>query len=526
MRTNPLSSSATGICVRIIAALGLALASGQVAAQEASGSYQGTVTEACLMFLNPGYLNPARGQGVIGIMANPAALSAVRGRQVGLAFGLPQRSEGSFTVRVSDSSLVYGAVDVHASLALKEMGGLAAIGFAQQYRRWRFGVALYQPRRGGLSLEAGGSFRLDTHFDVDTPITRQMVPDLPVEEIPVRWHVHTTVDASFAGGPAELSLAALPVVAAVSYTRRPLTVGVGLTYYRLRSNNPPASFLSHMSARGEVTGTPGGIDPLTNQPWWGTLQGTFSVQDDPLRAQYKIDLKGDRFAGSLGALVALGPLSLGVTYTRGFPCTLQGEYLLTTWRSSGPPADKRLPQVSLSWANRPQLTGNATLELANFQKDSLAYRSEGGLRLRGYHSVAAGLHLFVLGVFGGLEAAQDYPDLTSAYVGAYLDIPLPWLPVRLNAGVLQRADALQTDRDYFAPFRVVSHVGAGAAFRLPLARWLSLGDQPAWLRLGVRSSLTSVALKLFTERTNTPQDRVLPALNETLALGMGVDFPF
>ncbi len=228
----------------------------------------------------------------------------------------------------------------------------------------------------------------------------------------------------------------------------------------------------------------------------------------------------------MGALLALGPLSLGATYARGFPCTLQGEYLLTTWRSSGPPAERRLPQVSLSWDNRPQLTGQATLELADFEKDSVVYRSEGALRLRGYHSLAAGLQLFVLGLFGGIDMAQGYPDLSSAYVGAYLDIQLPVLPVRLNAGILQRADAVQTSRDYFAPFRVVSHVGAGVAVRLPLAKWLALGDQPSWLRLGVRSSLTSVALKLFTEKTDTPQDRVLPALNETLALGLGLDLPF
>jgi hypothetical protein len=498
----------------------------EASAQYANGSYQGTVPEACLMFLNPGYLNPARGQGALGISANPAALYSVKGTQAAVAFGLPESSEGNFTFRVSDSSLAYGAIDVEAGLKLKEMGGLAGLGIAQQYRRWRFGVALFQPRRGGVAMRAGGDFVLQTHFQVQTPIPRQMVPDLPVEEIPVSWDVTTRVEASFAGGPGELSLSVLPVAAAVSYTLRPLTLGVGLTYYRLSTSGRPMQFRSHISGEGVVTGTPGGIDPLTNQPWWGTLQGYFSLEDDPICGGYKLDLRGDRFAASVGANLALGPLSLGATYTRGFPTTLHGSYELRTVRTIGPPADVRLPQVSLSWANRPQLTGQASLLLANFEKDSVVYRDEGELRLRGSHSIAAGLHLFVLGVFGGMEMAQDFPDLSSAYVGVYLDVPLPWLPVRLNAGVLQRADAVQTEHNFFAPFRVISHLGAGVAVRLPLARWLALGTQPSWLRIGVRSSLTSVALKLFTEKTEAPEKQVLPKVTETLALGMGLDFPF
>lgn len=494
--------------------------------QYATGSYQGTVSEACLMFLNPGYLNPARGQGALGIGANPAALYSVKGTQAALAFGLPESSEGNFTFRVSDSSLAYGAIDVEAGLKLKEMGGLAGLGIAHQFRRWRFGIALFQQRRGGVSLRAGGDFHLQTHFQVRTPITRQMVPDLPVEEIPVSWDVTTTVDASFAGGPGELFIAALPVAAAASYTLRPLTLGVGLTYYRLRTSDRPLQFSSQISAQGYVTGTPGGIDPLTNQPWWGTLQGYFSLDDNPFSGSYKLSLEGDRFAASVGANLAFGPLSVGATYTRGFPTTLHGSYELRTIRTTGPPADARLPQVSLSWANRPQLTGQASLLLANFQKDSVVHRHEGELRLRGSHAIAAGLHLFILGVFGGMEMAQDVPDLSSAYVGAYLDVPLPALPIRLNAGVLQRIDAVQTKHDFFAPFRVVSHVGAGAAVRLPLARWLAMGNQPSWLRVGVRSSLTSVGLRLFTEKTEAPEKRVLPKVTETLALGMGLDFPF
>jgi hypothetical protein len=305
-----------------------------------------------------------------------------------------------------------------------------------------------------------------------------------------------------------------------------LTVGIGLTYYRLSTSNRPAQFTSHISAQGVVTGTPMGIDPLTNQPWWGTLTGQFRIDDDPWSARYKLDLRGDRFAASVGALLALGPLSLGVSYTRGFPTTLHGEYELTTIRSSGPPASSRLPEVRLNWDNRPQLTGGASLVLTNFEKDSVVYRSEGNVRLGGYHSLAAGVHLFVLGVFGGVEMAQDFPDLSSAYLGAYVDIPLPLLPVRLNAGVLQRADALQTGSDYFAPFRVVSHVGAGLAVRLPIARWLTLSNEPTWLRVGVRSSLASLAVKAFTEKSEEPLERVLPKVTETLALGMGLDLPF
>ncbi len=508
--------------------LWLQLLSGLVVAQQLVGTYTTSAPEASLFFLNPGYLNPALGKGILGMAANPAALRTVTGRQMGIAFELPQSSDGSFSIKAMDSTDVYAPVYLDTQLELREMGGIAAVGYAQQMGRWCFGVGLMQAQRGGVNLQARGGVVVRTHFEVDQPITKAMVPDLPVDEIPILWNVNTDVSLEFASTPAQLYLSILPIMAGVCYNRGPLSLGLGVKYFHISSSDETARLTSLISGIGTIVGVPYGNDPYTGTPWRGSVTADFTIDDQPFLADYSFNVSGNRFEVSVGGILKLGPFSIGANFANGFRGNIKGSYQITTIQTIGLPEENEIPQVDLNWSNHPQLSGHASLYLANFKKDTTSFQDSGELEVGGYRSYSFGIHFLVLGAFVGGELPQSYPDLASVYAGINIEFPLPFVPVRLNAGLIHRTDAIQSSADYAVPFRVVTHAGIGVAVKFPyLQRWTGLGKQDVWLRFGLRSSLTSLVLKAMEEDVNdNTTNRSLPSVSESLALSLGLEVPF
>ncbi len=494
-------------------------------AQHLTGSYHVSAPEASLFSLKPGYLNPAIESGVLGIMSNPASLDAVDGQSVGLAFILPQTSEGSFSIQAADSSEFYDPIVIDARVKIQELGGLSAFGFAQQHGRLRWGAVLYQPLRSGFSLQARGDLPLKTHYEFDKPLTRQEIPDLPVEEIPVLWDITSDINLHFSSTPTEIYLSVLPIVVAASYRLGPLSVGAGLQYYQYSSGNKPTQLVSEITGTGTVTGTPYGSDTQTGLPWAGSFSADFTIADQPLVAEYSVDLSGNRFALSTGFALNWGPLSLGASYAHGFGTTMKGSYVLRTIRTSGPPDLDRIAQAQVDWTLRPELSGHVSLDFADFEKDTVAYEDSGSLSFGGYHSFGAGIRFLFLGAFVRGQIPVQYPEFGAATFGVYVAFPIPFTPIRLNAGLLSRTDGVMSSQDHITPYRVTTHLTAGTAIRLPLNRWFGIGKSPAWIRIGVRSSLISMALSGIEENINEPESKRIPPIDKTLGLSLGLETP-
>ncbi len=511
--------------LRILVFLCVLTVSFPVAAQQLIGTYNTNTPEASLFFLSPGYMNPALGNGVLGMHANPAALKRVSGSQFALAFEFAQSSQTDFTIQAVDKTEVYDALSLEAKVEIKEPSGLAAFGYAQQFGRWRMGVAITRARRGGFALRAQGSIDVDAHFQVDQPITKDMVSNLPVDEIPVVWDVNSTITVDLSSEPAELYLSVLPIMAGLSYSAGPLSLGLGLQYFDISSSNKRARLTSSVTGTGTITGSPTGTDPFTGQNWAGSVTADFSIDDQPLIADYAIDVSGNRVALSLGGMLNLGPISLGATYTHGFPGKLSGSYDISTVRTIGLPEEIEIPQIELDLTNSPNISGHASIQLADFVKDTVSFHDMGDLTLGSYEEYSVGLHFLVFGVFAGINFPRELPDLRSIYGGVYVDFSLPFAPVRFNAGLIHRSDAIEGEKDEFIPYRVVTHVGAGLAVELPLNRWIGLGFEPYWLRFGLRSSLASFTLDAFENEFKDTVDKDLPPLFDNIALSCGLEIP-
>lgn len=493
--------------------------------QHITGSYSASVPESDLFFLNPDYMNPAQGGGVVGIGCNPAALTGIKGRMATFALGLAKSSSGAFQIMASDSSDVYGSVYLDTKIELQEFGGLAAIGYGQQSGRWYWGVALSQPRRGGISLEAKGEVAVDANFNLNQSITPSVDPSMPVGDLPVSWDVQGRVTLSLSGKPAELYIATLPFMAAVAYKRGALSLGAGLTYQYLYSSDGVAQLNTHISANAIGIGTPTGVDPISNQPWSGKIIARVSVEDDPITATYKIDASGSRFGLNTGMKLDVGPLALGGSYGYYFRGNIKGAYQLTTVHTVDIPEDVLFSNVKLNWSNSPEVKGTLDFRTADFTKDTLSYEDSGNISLGGVHSYYAGLRLLFLGAFVGGEVPERMPDLSSLSFGVYLHTPLPKLPVRVNVGFITRTDGIRSKDSFLTPYRVVSHVGMGVAARLPINRWLHLNDHANWLRIGIRSSLVSWMLDAFEEGGGQTTRTSLPSLGDNLSVSVGMDVP-
>jgi hypothetical protein len=495
-------------------------------AQIISGSYTTSAPEASLFFLNPGYINPALGNGVLGMHSNPAGLRSVKKRQFTTAFASSQSSESRFTFQLIDSNTVYLPFSVDADIEMKEVGGIGAIGYAQQHGAWTWGVSMLQARKGGLTLDAGGILDVDTSFELEQPITREMVPDLPVDEIPITWNVDTRLELALHSKPAELYLSILPIEAAIAVEKGVFALGAGLTYFHISSSDEVGRLSASVKGNASITGDPFGIDPSSGLPWLGSVGAEVTFADDPITALYNFKVSGHRFALSFGSVMNWGVLSIGATYSHGFKANVTGSYDISTIVTTGLPDENVLSDVELEISESPVLSGRAKLNLYDFQKDTLSWTDTGSMQMGGYNSLSLGVYFLGIGAFVGADVPQIAPDLLSTYLGVYLDWPLPWLPIRVNAGGIYRSDSFMHDEDTLAPFRITTHIGGGVAMKMPFHRWFKLGDEPGWLRFGVRSSLTSIAVDAIEKQTKDPENRSLPNAAESLAMSIGIEFPF
>ncbi|MBN1464727.1 hypothetical protein JXA02_03120 [candidate division KSB1 bacterium] len=503
-------------CIRIVTA----------SAQQLIGAYMTSAPEAMMFFLNPGYLNPASGSDALGMYGNPAGLSVLKGSCLSLAFGTPQASSGEFSYQTIEKNKIFTPVLLDASFELKETGGLGAIGFAHQHGRWSWGVSLMQARKGGVALQAQGSVDLGTHFEMQIPITREQYADLPVQEIAITWDVRTQNELEFRSTPVELYLTARPVVAGCAFQTGHFALGAGLTYFQLGSSNDAGEFDSQINTRATITGRPTGIDPRTNAPWSGLLRAQVDISDHPLMTKYHFDLSGNRWAVTIGGIMHYKLLSVGMTYAHGFKGTVRGSYSIATISTVDLPEKRSLSDIDLDLALQPEVYGSANLVLRDFKKDTVITHDSDNFIIGGYHSLSIGLRFSIFGVFAAADIPHKFPDVYAATIGLYTDFAIPKTPLRLNIGFISRSDGVMSDENWIVPFRALSDVGAGLAFKLPTQRWFQIGQQDCWLRLGVRSSLASYALSFIETSAEEVKNKQLPSPFESIACSCGLTASF
>lgn len=495
--------------------------------QQVVGSYAATTPEASLFALNPAYLNPATAQGAIGVITNPAALASVHKLEFGFAAGLSRSDRGRFNVQLLEATPEYESLNLDSEIRMEEHGGLSAFGIGWRVGKFALGFGLMQPRRAGIRLAASGKKSMVFHFDVDKPITRDMVSDLPVESIPMRWNIAAQTELELTSNPAEVYISALPVFFGAAYRLGSLSLGIGTKYLALSSSQEEATLKASLQATADIVGTPYGVEPVSGRPWSGSVRALTYIEDIPFAAAYRLGLQGSRWSMIAGSSLNLKMFKLGFTVERGFRDALEGSYRIRMSHTAGPPSDPDLSDVSLDVSRLPHVEGHANLSLRDFQKDSLSLAGMGKLKVGGYTGISAGLQLLFLGVYGGAEIPTDPPDLGAAYFGAYIDLPALLVPARIRAGFLHRTDFFWTEDKDVVPLRSVFHITAGTSIRIGLQRLfppLRPASGVVELQVGIRSSLIPLAFSLVEDDVEGMEDISLPKPIETIGLNLGLRF--
>ncbi len=493
-------------------------------AQNIRASYTLGVPEAVLFALNPRWVDPAFASGPLGLFTNPAGLKAVNGRHFAVVYGGDASTTAEFSLTLEKASL-YKPFTLNTSADVHELGGLAGLGFGWQWKKWRFGAALQQARRAGLHFQVSGEIDGETLFDYEKAVTQAIHNSLPADSLPIVWNVETQSLIHLSGTPVHLELAMMPVTVGAAYGSQHFSLGAGLTYYAISSGRQKGEIVTDYSAQNRITGRPQGIDPNTGLPWHGTLAADVELYDSPLTARYLFNVSGGRAALSFGGLMNYKLFSLGFCYSYGFSGKVKGNYEITTVRTSGVPLDADFSNIALDFSRSPEISGSVRMKLNTFGKDTLTSKDAGEVKLGGYHSLSAGLHLMIFGIFAGVEIPYKSPDLLSAHMGVYTDFKLPKTPLWFNAGFFQRVDAVGSVEHYF-PFRVIGQMSAGVGFPLPTHRLFHFGSQASKLRIGVRSSFVSYALKTFASSFEETSKESLPSpfCNLTYSLGWEMSF--
>jgi len=494
-------------------------------AQQLVGTYTSSAPEAALMFLDPGTMNPAVSRGILGLLANPAALHTVQSAEVSLAVSTRQTSTGRFQFEATDSTEYFDAISLDAEAQLHENGGIGTVGLAKRFGALAAGIAVMQPRTSAIQAQAQGLLDLSTHFELDEPLTRNEVPDLPVESIPVRWDVRSQTRVLLQSAPGEISISVRPVIAGLALRLGPLALGGALKYFHITSGGAPISLTARVQGEALITGSPYGLNPLTGQPWGGTLQAAVTMQDTPLRITNRLEVSGSRWAGTLGSTLDLKVLKIGLTFERGLRGTVEGSYEIETIHTTGLPEEVEFTDIAVEVNQQSQVSGNARLDLNQFEKDTLRYAESGSFEVEGYTGFSVGINFLFLGVFAGGEIPSTTFDLGAGYFGAYAELPLVLLPVKVRAGFFHRTDFFRSVEDVDVPLRSVTHVGLGTTLRLPLHRWIGLGKDSSNLSIAARSSLVSLAFESVKEDLGETRKQATPKLGETLALSFGLQLP-
>ena len=71
-----------------------------------------------------------------------------------------------------------------------------------------------------------------------------------------------------------------------------------------------------------------------------------------------------------------------------------------------------------------------------------------------------------------------------------------------------------------------AHAGAGLAFRLPLDKWLKIGEEPGWLRVGARTSLAPHLLDSYVVKLEEASDLEAGSAFDRLAWSFGLMIPY
>ena len=386
-----------------------------------------------LFFLNSGFLDPSRSEGIVGSQLNPAVLSFSKepgDLYVALSGSGESRSDLNLDLELQGEDTTLGVVPVDLQGTFRDAGGFDYLGFGYNFGRFALGFAV--ERSSGMKLEipeaaaTGVSFSSDSLFSFEYTYYDSTTDT----ELPFRFVLSGDIRVNlYPSALAELSQQ--PVFLGGSVRFGPLALGLGYKARRYR-------------ARFEATGRLGLQGTFRVTPrleGWNTdsLYAQLELSDDSLlEASYYGDISATQHAVIVGA--ALIPVKfLGISLSaeagqEGRTTALYRAVLRYPDSLGSLDIVDSLTDVEVDTSTH-TVSGKLYMHAPEVYKTADTSLTQGSYTLLRYGAVRAGVRLLILNLGGGLEWAEpgDGFSVVTNYFSPSLGIPLPKSELRLGA---------------------------------------------------------------------------------------------
>jgi len=409
-----------------------------IPAVELPVSFTTSETLANLFYLNPGFLDPSRSEGIVGADLNPGVMGFSK-TNIDLyvaGSGSADADAGlSFDVPLNGGDTVLATVPVDLDATFTDQGGFDYFGLAGKMGVFSLGFIYQRPSSMKVSIPDGYEFATTLESDSLTSFDYGY-EYAPGDTLPLALTLSGSISATLhPSADAEISQA--PIFFGGAVKLGPLGLGIG---YRYRK------YVAEFHAGGRIALDSGDISCNPSSPGWNTDSLDVTLQapaDDSLfYASFDGLVQGSQNAVVAGLLLRpvkfLG-LSLGVeagmrstvttTYTRTIylPDTVTGNLNIIDDNVTVDPGNQ-------SASGSLVLGGGTIVKSVDYLEDAVDYN------LLQYVAVRGGVNLFIINLGGGLELAEnaDGVYMGTNYITPSLGIPLPKSELRLGSVISWR----------------------------------------------------------------------------------------
>ncbi len=478
-------------------------------------------TPANLFFLNPGFLDPSRSEGIVGADMNPSVLAFSKNNIDLYVAGSMSSSANaglSFDLPITNGDTAVASVPVDLDGTFTDQGGFDYSGIAGKLGLVSLGFIYQRPSYVSVGLPAGFSFGTTIEADSLTSFDYNYVAGS--DTIPLRLKLSGSATATlYPALDAEMRQA--PLFLGGALRLGPFAIGFG---YKMRK------YTAEIHAVGRVSLDSARLDCDPRAEGWNTdsLNVYLDVPavDSLFYASYDGVVQGSQNAFLLGMTLRpvkfLG-LSLGLeggmkssvttVYTRTIylPDTVSGNISPTEDNVVVDPMDSTI-------------SGNLVLGGGSIICSTDTLRDETNYNLLQYLAVRGGINLFVINLGGGIELAEDADGvyMGTNYLTPSVGIPLPKSELRIGSVIAWR---YAKAGDYFIPSVPLIYGGLG----LTVKPELNMGGVVLQeIGVGAKASALAYTLSILSS-TVTDRDvdvsSLIPNFSVSAGLRLGFKMP-
>lgn len=412
-----------------------------------------------LFFCDPGFIDPTRGNGIVGADINPAVLATTDNFSLYTGYS----TDGSSITKLNETFDIEPFDDsLNAALDFKynENGGFDFIGISKRFGRFTLGVS--KMRGYGWGVEVGLTGRIHGVFHPDEPyeFTHADHPDIPEEDTIV-------VDIPLEGGFTTRTEEPL----FIEYRVSPYFFGGALDYGPVKLGAGFKILETSINAGGSIEVIPDTfsvtVDTVVEGWTVDNLTGYAVVEDELFSGNAEGKLNATATALNLGMMFEIPFIKFALGFEYGSDFSLQGsyDYLFSVINDFPDTFDIDTTGMIVNEDSN-YLGGDVGIILRNFPRDIYTEGEVLEMSVGGYQSIQGAVNFDIAIIKFGISGSIALPssgEFSIKRMRLGVSYPLPFPVLDAYAGFAGDAMWFNTDNEYLGDVFVPAGM-AGISF--------------------------------------------------------------